>query len=246
MEDLQRKAQDACAERGADLLFLGLSGSHATGTATEKSDQDVRGVFLPPWNVLVGLDKLETIELEPDIVMHSLRKFVKLCAQGNPNMLDWLFMPDECVWIIAPQFKGHIRGNREMFLSKQLHARFRGYAHGHLQKMERGVTRHLGEKRKQDILEFGYSTKNAMHMIRLARMGCEVLETGVYRTRRPDAAELLDIRAGKWTLEEVRREGGALLARLDLALAQSALPERPDKAHVNKVLVSLTLALKRW
>jgi predicted nucleotidyltransferase len=244
--DIQRRAQDECARRGADLLFLGLSGSHATGTSTEDSDEDVRGVFLPPWNALVGLDKMETIQLEPDVVMHSAQKFVRLCVQGNPNMLDWLFMPNDCVWKMAPQFKKHLRDKRELFLSKQLHARFKGYACGHLQKMERGVTRDLGTKRKQDIERYGYSCKNAMHLIRLARMGCEVLETGEYNTRRSDAAELLDIRAGKWSLDRVKREGAELLARLDVALIKSQLRDEPDRSDINQSLVYLVLEMKRW
>lgn len=64
-------------------------------------------------------------------------------------------------------------------------------------KKNRNVTRSALEE------NFGYDTKHAMHLVRLLRMGAEALETGVLNVRRPDAAELLDIRAGKWTYEEV-------------------------------------------
>lgn len=51
--------------------------------------------------------------------------------------------------------------------------------------------------------QFGYDTKHAMHTVRLLRMGAEALEDGVINVRRPDAKELLSIRNGAWTYEEV-------------------------------------------
>ena len=51
--------------------------------------------------------------------------------------------------------------------------------------------------------QFGYDTKHAMHLVRLLRMGKEILTEGVVRVKRPDAAELLEIRDGKWTYEEL-------------------------------------------
>lgn len=49
----------------------------------------------------------------------------------------------------------------------------------------------------------GYDTKHAMHLVRLLRMGAEALETGEILVKRPDAAELLAIRNGAWTYEEL-------------------------------------------
>jgi len=51
--------------------------------------------------------------------------------------------------------------------------------------------------------EFGYDTKHAMHLVRLLRMGEEVLTTGQIIVKRPDAAELLAIRNGSMTYEEI-------------------------------------------
>ena len=51
--------------------------------------------------------------------------------------------------------------------------------------------------------DFGYDTKHAMHLIRLLRMGEEVLSGQGVIVKRPDASELLDIRAGKWTYDEL-------------------------------------------
>lgn len=51
--------------------------------------------------------------------------------------------------------------------------------------------------------KFGYDTKHAMHLVRLLRMGAEALTEGKIIVKRPDAEELLAIRNGAWTYEEV-------------------------------------------
>lgn len=51
--------------------------------------------------------------------------------------------------------------------------------------------------------KFGYDTKHAMHLVRLLRMGVEALRDGQIIVKRPDAEELLAIREGAWTYEEV-------------------------------------------
>ena len=51
--------------------------------------------------------------------------------------------------------------------------------------------------------QFGYDTKHAMHLVRLLRMGVEALRDGELIVKRPDAQELLSIRNGAWTYEEV-------------------------------------------
>lgn len=51
--------------------------------------------------------------------------------------------------------------------------------------------------------KFGYDTKHAMHLVRLLRMGSEALRDGEIIVKRPDAEELLSIRNGSWTYEEI-------------------------------------------
>lgn len=57
--------------------------------------------------------------------------------------------------------------------------------------------------RRNGQLGFHGNTKHAMHLVRLMRMGQEALEHGHILVKRPDAQELLDIRAGKWTYNEL-------------------------------------------
>jgi predicted nucleotidyltransferase len=225
---------------GASLVYLVVSGSHATGLAGEGSDIDIRGVFIPPVNVLLGMDKLETLEIKSkDVVLHSASKFVKLCTQGNPNALDWLFVPDACVLVESPAFSASIVRPRDMFLSKNLHARFKGYASGQLAKMRSGGTRELGEKRKADMEKYGYSTKNAMHAVRLVRMGLEVLKSGTYSVLREDREELLAIRRGVMKLSWIESTIESHMDSMDDAVLESPLYDTPNRSVINMALVAL-------
>ena len=58
-------------------------------------------------------------------------------------------------------------------------------------------------KRHADFETNQVDFKHAMHLVRLLRMGVEALEDGIINVRRADAEELLSIRNGAWTYEEV-------------------------------------------
>lgn len=59
------------------------------------------------------------------------------------------------------------------------------------------------EKRSELEELHGYDTKHAAHLVRLLRMGTEILDQGVVQVWRPDAQDLLDIRAGKWKYDDI-------------------------------------------
>lgn len=100
-------------------------------------------------------------------------------------------------------------------------------------------TGYLGDKRKQLILEHSYDSKNAAHCIRLLRMAIEFLHTGELTVYRPDAVELLDIKRGKWTLEQIKSHAKELFEDIHSAYAESTLPEGPDNEGAESLLVSI-------
>lgn len=94
----------------------------------------------------------------------------------------------------------------------------------------------MGEKRKGLVEKFGYDTKNAAHLIRLLKMGAEILNTGKINVfRKNDAEELLDIKNGKMMLEEVKEYAKHLFQELDIAYAASTLKESVDMEEVSKL-----------
>lgn len=85
------------------------------------------------------------------------------------------------------------------------------------------------EKRSELEEQFGYDTKHAMHLVRLLRMGEEALTQGVLHVRRPDAAELLAIRNGAWSYEDLVAYAERVDARVRTELYEkSVLPKKPD------------------
>lgn len=98
---------------------------------------------------------------------------------------------------------------------------------------------YMGDKRKQLVLEHGFDSKNAAHLIRLLRMCVEFMRTGELTVLRPDAAELLDIKRGKWKLEDVKSLSTSLFEEAKAARDNSKLPSDPDRESVEKLLVKL-------
>lgn len=99
---------------------------------------------------------------------------------------------------------------------------------------------YMGDKRKHLVLEHGYDAKNAAHCVRLLRMAKEFLETGEFYVRRThDRQELLDIKAGKWALADIKALAESLFAEVKAAKAASPLPEKPDAEGVQKLLIEM-------
>jgi hypothetical protein len=98
---------------------------------------------------------------------------------------------------------------------------------------------YMGDKRKQLVLKHGYDSKNAAHLIRLLRMCIEFMQTGDMVVYRPDAAELLEIKSGKWKLEDVKELARDLFEAAREAKNASRLPDEPDRAGADSLLVDL-------
>jgi len=101
-------------------------------------------------------------------------------------------------------------------------------------KRERNATRSALEE------AHGYDTKHAMHLVRLLRMGAEALETGVVNVRRADAEELLAIRNGKWTYNEVVQYADHMDAHIQQSLyPKSDLRKAPDIKMAARLMLEI-------
>lgn len=88
--------------------------------------------------------------------------------------------------------------------------------------------------------KFGYDTKHAMHLVRLLRMGAEALETGVLNVKRPDAEELLAIRNGAWTYEEVVEYAEHMDNYVrDVLYPNTVLPKKPDLKLAAQLIIDV-------
>jgi predicted nucleotidyltransferase len=87
--------------------------------------------------------------------------------------------------------------------------------------------------------KYGYDTKHAMHLVRLLRMAREILTTGQVIVKRPDAAELLEIRNGAWDFDRMVDWAEKEEAALDQLEANSPLPAKVDAEALDKLLTEI-------
>ncbi len=88
-------------------------------------------------------------------------------------------------------------------------------------------------KRRELEARYGYDTKHAHHLVRLLRMGIEVLSTGELTVRRPDATELLAIRNGAWSYERLEGYAEEMMEKMDEADQASDLPKQPNRVWLD-------------
>lgn len=88
--------------------------------------------------------------------------------------------------------------------------------------------------------EYGYDTKHAAHLVRLLRMGREIMETGqVHVWREHDRDELLGIRRGAWSFDALIEHTDAERAALHEAAAASTLRDRVDREAIDALVLEL-------
>jgi len=93
--------------------------------------------------------------------------------------------------------------------------------------------------RKELEARWGYDTKHAMHLIRLLRMGWELVTTGQVNVRRPDAEELLAIRTqGIWAYERLEEYLEEMTAKVD-SFTGSPLPAVPDIKRIEERTIEI-------
>ncbi|MBT2620323.1 nucleotidyltransferase domain-containing protein [Chryseobacterium sp. ISL-6] len=84
-----------------------------------------------------------------------------------------------------------------------------------------------------------YDSKNMMHTIRLLQSCEHIFKTGSMHIRVENRDELLDIKAGNWSYDEVMKKAEDLVKSIDQYHSVSTLPEEPDLEKTTKILVEI-------
>lgn len=206
-----------------EIQYLTVTGSQAYSLATKDSDCDFKGFGLPENKYLFGfLSRFEQTEDKEDIcravpklleapgarngiegTIYSLPKFLKLALEGNPNLLEMLGTNEEHLIVFSDAGK-FLREHLSLFLSQKVRHSFLGYAIDQLHRIKSSREHETG-KWAHLVAKYGYNTKHAMHLVRLLRMGYELLSEGklIVNRRGIDADELLAIRDGAWPYDKV-------------------------------------------
>lgn len=138
------------------LLLKCISGSHAYGLALPHSDTDIKGVFVLPKTEFYGLAYIDQINnATNDKMYYEVKKFIDLLLRNNPNILELLSTPEDCILYKHPVMD---LIKPEMFLSKLCNQTFGQYAYAQIKKA-RGLNKKILnpiDKKRKNILNFCY------------------------------------------------------------------------------------------
>lgn len=144
----------------SNVMFEAYVGSMAYGANEDDSDMDLYSFCIPKKeevfphlkNEIVGFGRqqkrfeqyLEHGLFDPsakagkgqeyDLTCYNIVKFFSLLMENNPNILDLLYVPTECITHSTP-LSIMIREKRHLFLSKKLKHTHCGYAYAQLSKI---------------------------------------------------------------------------------------------------------------
>lgn len=211
------------------IVYKCQVGSHAFGLATQDSDTDIRGIFLPPakqhWSLFDIPQQLESKSGVNDEVYWEFEKFVKLALKANPNILETLWTPKV---IYLDPIAEPLRDSRHAFLSSHLYKTYSGYVLSQFRRMKNAYES-----------KGSYKPKHAMHLIRLLYSGIGALRNGeIMIDVSVHREQLLTIKSGAFSFEEVRELALELDNEFQIAFENTELPEQPDFELVNRILVN--------
>jgi predicted nucleotidyltransferase len=183
-------------------MYETVMGSVCYGVSTDVSDFDTLGFCVPPKDMLfphlAGVipgfgrqpkrfevyqqhhvfdkDALNGAGRSYDLNVYSITKYFQLCMENNPNMVDSLFTPQECV-LHSTKIGNMVRDQRNLFLHKGSWHKFKGYAYNQLHKMD-SKDPQPDSKRAALREQFGFDVKFAYHVIRLLDEAEQILPHG--------------------------------------------------------------------
>lgn len=211
-------------------------------------DRDEMGVCVEPREYVLGLRPFEhwVYRTQPegapsgpgdlDLVIYGVRKFCRLAMKGSPTVLLLLFVDGEHV-VQRTELGAELQALAPAFLSRRTGNAFLGY----LDAQRRGLLGDRHATRTRELSDtHGYDTKYAMHALRIAVQGIELISSGriTLPVPEPDRSGLRAVRRGEPTLAEVVAELDEATARLTGLVDASDLPDEADAAAVDRFLVS--------
>ena len=208
------------------VIYRCVIGSRAYGLDEDASDTDRRGVYLPPadmhWSIYGVPEQLEDQTTQE--TYWEMQKFLVLALKANPNVLECLYTP---IVEHATPLAREMLDMRDSFLSRMVYQTYNGYVMSQFKKLQ------------ADLRNKGHvKWKHVMHLIRLLLSGIGVLkerrvqvEVGEHRQ------ELLAIKRGEMPWDEVEKWRLSLHKDFDAAATNTRLPDRPDYAKANALLL---------
>jgi len=176
-----------------------------------------------------------------DLTIFSLRKFLRLAMQGNPQILQCLFVPPH-LCLVRDARGAQLQELAPLIVSRKAGARYLGYLEAQRQRL-------LGERGQKKVnrpeleTKFGFDTKYAMHILRLGFQGVELMSTGRLTLPMPEAnrAYVYACRCGEIPLQDVLTKAGELERDVKDLLHDAPIAAEPAREEIQAWMVSMYL-----
>jgi uncharacterized protein len=167
-----------------------------------------------------------------DLTIFSLRKFLRLAMQGNPQIIQCFFVPwNLCT--VRDASGAQLQELAPLVVSRHAGARYLGYLEAQRQRLmgERGQ-----KKTNRPELEaaHGFDTKYAMHILRLGFQGVELMTTGklTLPMAEKDRAYVYATRLGEVPLQDVLTKAGELERQIKDLLHDAPIAAEPARDEI--------------
>jgi predicted nucleotidyltransferase len=243
-----------------NVQYETIMGSVAFGVSSDSSDVDIYGWAIPPKEDLfphlrgevpgfgkphVSFEQFQQQHIHDhdalggrgrsyDVTIYGVVKFFNLAMENNPNIIDSLFTPINCVQH-STSAGDLVRENRRLFLHKGAWPKFKGYAYSQLHKI--AIKRPQG-KRAALVETHGFDVKFAYHVVRLLLEVEMILLEGDIDLQRHNE-QLKAIRRGEWTEERLRNWCSEKESHLERAYAESTLRAVPEETRIRELLLNV-------
>lgn len=141
------------------ILYEVISGSIAYGTNLPSSDEDRRYVYILPIDYILSGNIVEQVNDDTnDLVGYEIGRFLELLGSNNPNVLELLNTPEDCIIYKDPVFD-LVLNDKERFITKICAKSFGGYAKQQISKAKGQNKKQNWEKDKvtrKEVLDFVY------------------------------------------------------------------------------------------
>ena len=141
------------------ILYEVISGSIAYGTNLPSSDEDRRYVYILPIDYILSGNIVEQVNDDTnDLVGYEIGRFLELLGSNNPNVLELINTPEDCIIYKDPAFD-LVLNDKERFITKICAKSFGGYAKQQISKAKSQNKKQNWEKDKvtrKEVLDFVY------------------------------------------------------------------------------------------
>lgn len=229
-----------------------LTGSISYGVSSDDSDWDISGFCIPPKDIIFphlagiiqGFGKqqkrfvcyeqhhVKTDKKLYDIVSYNIVHYFHLCMENNPNMIDSLFVPRDCI-LHSSTIAEMVREKRKIFLHKGAWPRFKGYSFAQLKRMQ---NKNPIGKRAETVAQFGFDLKFAYHLVRLLDEIEQILTYGDLDLRK-NREHLKAIRRGDVSEKDIIQWAADKEIVLEKLYESSKLQHSPDQEAIKNLLL---------